>query len=123
MAYASYYRARGYEAKPRTDALTPLSFVPLDRLTHAVAYPAEVNEVLAFYTESEKLVRFLNAADKSKFLVLVEALARGSLFENALHTAYGTLYPTPLQLEASFRPYAIVAPTGVTDTATVKLHP
>ena len=123
VAYASYYRARGYEAKPRTDGLTAASFVPLDRLTRAVTYPSDVNEVLAFYTESEKLVRFLNAADKSRFLVLLDALARGSLFENALHTAYGTLYPTPSQLEAAFRPYAVAAPTSSTDSAAVKLRP
>lgn len=124
VAYASYYRARGYEAKARTDTLTATSFIPLDRLTHAVSYPAEVSEVVAFYTESEKLVRFLNAADKTKFLTLVEALARGSLFENALHSAFGTLYPTPAQLEASFRPYAVTPPPGAADTAaTLKLHP
>ncbi|MBE7158737.1 MAG: hypothetical protein INR62_09940, partial [Rhodospirillales bacterium] len=124
VAYASYYRARGYEAKARTDGLTAASFIPLDRLTHALSYPTEVSEVLAFYTESEKLVRFLNAADKTKFQALVESLARGSLFENALHSAYGTLYPTPAQLEASFRPYAVTPPPGAADTAaTVKLHP
>ena len=41
-----------------------------------------------FYVESEKLVRFLNAADKTKFQVMLDALARGSLFENALHGAH-----------------------------------
>lgn len=126
VAYAAYYRARGYEAKARTDTLTVASFQPLERLTHAVAYPTEVNEVLAFYTESEKLVRFLNAADKTKFLTLLDSLARGSLFENALHTAYGTLYPTPAQLEAGFRPYAVTLPPSAADATTaasVKLHP
>ena len=123
VAYASYYRARGYGAKPRTDGLTAASFVPLDRLTQAVTYPSDVNEVLAFYTESEKLVRFLNAADKTKFLVLLDALAHGSLFENALHKAYGTLYPTPTQLEAAFRPYAIATQSGNAESASVSLHP
>ncbi len=123
VAYASYYRARGYDAKARTDSLDAVSFIPLDRLTQAVTYPADVREVVAFYTESEKLVRFLNAADKSKFLVLLDALARGSLFENALHTAYGTLYPSPSQLEAAFRPYAITPPAGSTETASVKPRP
>ena len=123
VAYASYYRARGYDSKARTDSLTEAAFLPLERLTQAVTYPSDVKEVLAFYTESEKLVRFLNAADKTRFLVLLEALARGSLFENALHTAYGTLYPTPAQLETAFRPYAITAPAGSTEAASVKLHP
>ncbi len=123
VAYASYYRARGYDAKARTDGLDAASFIPLDRLTHAVTYPTDVREVVAFYTESEKLVRFLNAADKSKFLVLLDALARGSLFENALHTAYGTLYPSPSQLEAAFRPYALTSPAGSTETASARPRP
>ena len=67
-------------------------------------------------------MRFLNTADKAKFQALVDALARGSLFENALHSAYGTLYPTPAQLEASFRPYAVTA-SDTTAAAPVKLHP
>ena len=124
VAYASYYRARGYPgAKARTDALTAASFVPLDQLTQAVTYPTDVNQVVAFYTESEKLVRFLNAADKSKFLVLMDALARGSLFENALHTAYGTAYPSPAQLEVAFRPYAVAPMVEGSETAAVKLRP
>ena len=123
LAYASYYRARGYEAKARTDNLTPASFVPVDQLVHAMTYPAQYNDVVAFYTESEKLVRFLNTADKAKFQALVDALARGSLFENALHSAYGTLYPTPAQLEASFRPYAVTASDTTAAATPVKLHP
>lgn len=123
VAYASYYRARGYEAKPRTDALTAASFVPLEKLTRAVTYPSDVSEVLAFYTESEKLVRFLNTTDKTRFLSLTEALARGSLFENALHLSYGMFYSTPTQLEAVFRPYAVTSPTGATESAAIKLHP
>ncbi len=122
VSYASYYRARGYDSKPRTDSLTAASFVPLDQLTQAVTYPTDVNQVLAFYTESEKLVRFLNATDKTKFLVMLDSLAKGSLFENALHNAYGTLYPSPAQLEAAFRPYAITAQAGSTDSAALKLH-
>ncbi len=123
VAYASYYRARGYDARARTDSLDAGSFVPLECLTPAVTYPSDVKEVLAFYTESEKLVRFLNTADKTKFLVLLDALAKGSRFENALHTAYGTLYPTPAQLEAAFRPYAITASAAGAESASVKLHP
>lgn len=107
VAYASYYRARGYDAHPRTNPLTAESFLPLDRLTNALTYPSDVKEVLAYYTESEKLVRFLNGADKTKFQVLLDRLAHGSLFENALHNAYGTLYPTPHLLEQTFKPYAL----------------
>ena len=117
VAYASFYRARGYDSHPRTNMLTADSFLPLDRLTNALTYPTEVKEVLAFYTESEKLVRFLNGADKTKFQVMLDLLAHGSLFENALHGAYGTLYPSPHLLEEAFKPYAIQpAPTTAAGT-------
>ena len=119
VAYSSFYRARGYDSHPRTSLLTAESFLPLDRLTHALTYPAEVREVLAFYVESEKLVRFLNDADKTKFQTMFESLAHGSLFENALHNAYGTQYPTPHLLEESFKPYAIQpAPVAAAAPAT-----
>ncbi len=107
VAYASYNRARGYSAHPTTNPLTAESFIPLERLSNALSYPADTREVIAFYTESEKLVRFLSAADKTKFQAMFTALARGSLFENALHGAFGTLYPTPHLLEEAFKPYAV----------------
>ncbi len=118
VAYASYNRARGYEAHPRTSELTPQSFLPLERLTNLLTYPADVREVQAFYVESEKLVRFLNAADKTRFQAMLTALAGGSLFENALHGAYGSLYPTPHLLEEAFRPYAVQLPASTTTAAT-----
>ena len=107
VMFASYSRARGYDAHPRSNPLTAASFLPLDRLVNALTYPAEVAEVHAFYIESEKLVRFLNSADKNKFQLMLDALAKGSLFENALHGAYGMQYPSLHQLEEAFRPYAI----------------
>ena len=123
VTYASFNRARGYDAHPRTDSLAAEAFVPLDRLTHALTYPTEVKDVLAFYVESEKLVRFLNSADKTKFLVLLDALSRGSLFENALHTAYGAQFPTPSQLEVAFRPYAVQPTTSGANTVSIKPLP
>ena len=107
VAYAAYYRARGYDAHPTTRPLTAATFLPLDRLTNLLTYPTDVTEVHSFYIESEKLVRFLNAADKTKFQALLTSLSQGSLFENALHGAYGLLYPTPHQLEEAFKPYAL----------------
>ena len=107
----------GYQAHPRTDALSASAFLPLDRLTNALTYPTDVNEVRAFYTESEKLVRFLSAADKPKFLQLLDRLAKGSLFENALHTSYGPQFASVHQLEEAFRPYA-TQPAAVANAGT-----
>ena len=122
VAYSSYYRARGYDSHPTTHPLTAASFLPLDRLTNLLTYPADVTEVHAFYIESEKLVRFLNAADKTKFQALLTRLSQGSLFENALYNAYGSLYSTSSQLEAAFKPYALQdTPTGTPASAAVTL--
>ena len=112
VAGSAFYRARGYDSRPRTDALEPGAFLPLDRLTRAVAYPTDTREVLAFYTESEKLVRFLSAADKAKFQALFTALAQGGSFESALHGTFGPVYPTSHALEDVFKPYASSAPAG-----------
>ena len=118
VLYASFSRARGMDAHPRTSALTAESFVPLARLTNALTYPAETKDVLAFYIESEKLVRFLNAADKTKFQAMLDALSKGSLFENALHNAYGFQFASSQQLEQVFKPYAVQSPSAVGVAAT-----
>ena len=110
VAYASFNRARGYQAHPRTDTLAANAYLPLDQLTNFLTYPVDVNEVRAFYTESEKLVRFLNAADKAKFLQLLDRLSKGSMFDSALHATYGSQFMTIHQLEDAFRPYALQAP-------------
>ena len=123
VMYASFSRARGYEAHPRTSNLSAESFLPLDRLTNALTYPADVKEVLAFYIESEKLVRFLNAADKTRFQTMLDSLARGSLFENALHGAYGMQYPSAHQLEEAFKPYAVQPPTSAGAAASTAMNP
>ena len=113
VAYNSFYRARGYAAHPRTDRLSAEEFIPVTQLADMLSYPVEVQKVLAFYVESEKMVRFLNAADKSKFQQLLDLLAKGSLFENALHNAYGTRFPSPHLLEEEFKVAAIAAPAAV----------
>ena len=90
VLYASFNRARGSDAHPRSSTLTADSYQPLDQLTNALTYPADERDVRAFYVESEKLVRFLNAADKVKFQLVLDALSKGSRFENALRAAYGS---------------------------------
>jgi hypothetical protein len=115
VAYASYFRARGYDSHPRTDALTPAAYLPLAQLTNLLTYPADVRQVVAFYTESEKLVRFLNSVDKAKFQEVLQALATGRMLESALYSAYGSRFASLQMLEAEFQPYATqpVAAAGV----------
>jgi hypothetical protein len=107
VAYASYYRARGYDSHPRTETLAPAAYLPLAQLTNLLTYPSDVRQVVAFYTESEKLVRFLNSVDKTKFQELLQALASGRMMDSALYGAYGSRFASLAALEAEFQPYAV----------------
>jgi hypothetical protein len=109
VAYASYFRARGYDSHPRTETLTPAAYLPLAQLTNMLTYPSDIRQVVAFYTESEKLVRFLNSVDKGKFQELLQALASGRMMDSALYSAYGSRFASLGRLEAEFQPSAVQA--------------
>lgn len=105
-AHASYRRARGYIAKPSSHAAAAENFFPLATLATMKTYPHE-EQVDSFYNESERLVRFLVAADRSRFPEFLESLAEGATFERGLLLSYGARYPTIAALEDNFRPYAL----------------
>lgn len=104
--YASYWRARNYRAHPVSMAVPPADYIPLAKLTAMVSYPAGDREVIAFYSEAERLVRFLSAADKHRFSEFLQAMAQGARFESALDKAFGTRFFNVEALEKAFQPYA-----------------
>ena len=104
--YSSYMRARGYTAHPRSVSVAPENFIPLATLTTLYTYPAADNAVLTFYSESERLVRFLSSADKHGFAGFLESMGRGARFESALDKAFGKRFLNPEALETEFKPYA-----------------
>jgi hypothetical protein len=63
-------------------------------------------QVEVFYNQSERLVRFLSAADKRGFQTFFDALSKGNRFETALAKGYPTRFPTTAALEKEFREYA-----------------
>jgi hypothetical protein len=103
-ATASYDRARGYIAKPHSDAIAPEALIPLPALTSMTCPPND--RVATFYDESERLVRFLASTDKPAFLVLLDALGRHQPFGAALTRAYSARFPTDSILQEKFREYA-----------------
>lgn len=105
-AYASFFRARGYRARPRSPAVSPDHFIPLPELTRMVNYPRDVHKIRAFYNQSERLVRFLSRDSKQRFAQLLENLSRGNQFETALNRAYGARFGTMTSLEREFKEYA-----------------
>ena len=103
-AHASYQRARGYIAKPHSDAIAPEDLIPLTVLTTMTHPPSE--RVHIFYDESERLVRFLAATDKPSFLSLLDSLARHQPLETILPRLYAGRFTNISVLEETFREYA-----------------
>ena len=107
--YAAFHRARGYTARPTARAVPEGMYVPVGPLTALLTYPADVAQVGVFYSESERLVRFLSAADKRGFETFFEALAKGARFETALAKGFGPRFMNLETLDREFRSYAIHA--------------
>jgi hypothetical protein len=103
---AAFYRARGYNAKPRASFVNPPDYIPLATFVGLAAYPTSQDAVLAFYAESEKLTRFLCNADKDGFLKFLDTMAKGALFESALRAHFGRTFHDTAELEKAFKPYA-----------------
>jgi hypothetical protein len=103
-ARAAYERARGYIAKPHSEAIAPQELIPLAALV-AMTHPPS-DRVASFYDESERLVRFLAATDKPSFLALLDTLARHQPLETVLPRLYGGKFGNITMLEEKFREYA-----------------
>jgi hypothetical protein len=106
---SAFMRARGFDSKPRVMTIPPEQFIPLAQLTTAATYPTGDDAVAAFYAESEKLVRFLSAADKAAFGRFIEAVANGARLDAALAQHFGGRFGSLDALEREFRPYATTA--------------
>ncbi len=104
--YAAFLRARNYTAKPTAHRLPDGMFSPLAELTSAVTYPQDGEKVAAFYAESEKLVRFLSAADKPAFQAFLEDMSHGAKFDTAISRCYRLKWLNIEALEKEFRAYA-----------------
>ncbi len=105
LARASFQRARNYSARPHSDSIPAAAFIPLARLTALTDYPAS-EEIDIFYQESERLVRFLSAADRAAFRLLLDSVARGEAFDTALSRHYSGRFFDVAALEKEFLPYA-----------------
>jgi hypothetical protein len=104
VAQASYYRARNYNARARSQTIASGKLFPLGTLA-TMSYPA-ADRVETFYDQSEKLVRFLVATDKASFLNFLDAMGRHQPFESALFQAFGAKFFNVAALEEKFREYA-----------------
>ena len=104
---SAFYRARGYNSKPRGSVVQAPDFIPLAEFVALAAYPQKQETVMAFYAESEKLTRFLSKTDKDAFLKFMETMSKGAQFEGALRAHFGRHFYNVGELEKAFKPYAI----------------
>ncbi len=105
MSRASYERARNYNARPRSQSIPAEQLIPLSRLTTLADYPAS-DQINVFYHESERLVRFLAAANPTAFRALLDSVAHGESFDTALSRHYSGRFFNVDALEKEFVPYA-----------------
>ncbi len=99
-AYAAFYRARGFRAKPLVRA--PATPFPLAELLKMTAYPPALR-VSDFYRQSRQLVGFLRAeGGAAPFARFLRAMAGGAEVEEALQTAFGGRWASVEALEAEF---------------------
>lgn len=103
---AAFYRARGYAAKPRAQAVPEALYLPVAKLIDTAMYPSDEAKVSAFYDESEKLVRFLAGVDKKAFVGFLDAMGKGAKFESALSGNFGSRFTSLDALDREFKPYA-----------------
>lgn len=103
-AHASYQRARGFNARPHSQSVQIQNLIPIAALV-AMTHPPSEN-VVTFYDESERFVRFLASTDKTRFLALLDALARHQPFDSAFLRIYAGEFASASVLEEKFRAYA-----------------
>ena len=105
--YASFMRARNYDARPLSPSVVPADYMPINALACALSYPTEVHQVTAFYAESQRLVRFLMGVNAHQFLEFMEELSTGARFETALGRTFGERFMSLDALEREFKSNAI----------------
>ncbi len=108
LMYVAFYRARGYDARPRSAALAPHEFMPLSRLFSTRQYPQNPAMVRTFYLQSEKLVWFLHSVDETDkaFIELMDQAGKGVPFQSALNRIYRGHFSSLTDLETQFKAYA-----------------
>ena len=103
---ASFYRARGFNARPRANTVKEAQYFPVAELTGTMTYPTEDERLAAFYEESQKLVRFLSATNRNGFLAFLDAMGKGALFETAARNHFGNRFLNLDAVEREFKSYA-----------------
>ena len=104
--YSSFMRARNYDSRPISLSVAPVDYIPVGTLTNMVTYPADINQVGTFYTESQRLVRFLIGVDAHQVQDFLDTMSKGGRFDTSLQHAYGSRFLSVDALDQEFKTYA-----------------
>jgi len=106
--YRNYLKLRGLTLTNVRDHVNPDQYITLDNLTSAVDYPRSTDDVVAFYTESQRLINFLYHQDggAGPLVRFLKLQAQGSRFDSAWQEIYSSKYTDLPTFEAKFRAYA-----------------
>ncbi|HUI07569.1 MAG TPA: hypothetical protein VL486_11260 [Verrucomicrobiae bacterium] len=105
--YRTYLKTRGYILTNVRDHLDRSQYIPLDDLTSAVDYPRETDQVVAFYTESQRLVSFLyyQHGGIGPLIRFLKLQSQGSRFDSAWREIYSSKYTDQQAFEDKFIAY------------------
>jgi hypothetical protein len=102
--YRTSLKLRGYGMKNVSDHLDRDRYIPLKDLTTAVDYPKTQDEVVAFYTESERLVHFFyyQHGGIGPLVKFIKLQSDGAQFETAWREVYSSKYSDQQAFEKKF---------------------
>ena len=105
--YRTYLKTRGYTLTNVRDHLDRDQYLPLHDLTGAVDYPKTKDEVVAFYTESQRLISFLHYQHGgiTPLIRFLKLQSQGSRFDSAWREVYISKYSDQQAFENKFIAY------------------
>jgi len=105
--YRAYLKMRQYDVKNIPDNLNRNRHIPLKDLTSAIDYPKSKDDVVAFYTESQRLVSFLyyQHGGMTPLMKLAKLQSEGARFDSAWRDVYGSSYSDMQEFEGKFIAY------------------
>ena len=105
--YRTYLKLRGYGLNNVRDHVNRDQYIPLHDLSGAVDYPRTTDDVVTFYTESERLISFLYYQNGGigPLVRFLKLQSQGSQFDSAWREIYSSKYSDQQAFENKFIAY------------------
>jgi len=105
--YRTFLKERNYTLTNVRDHVDRDQYISLNDLVSAVDYPKNKDQVIAFYTEAQRLISFLyyQHGGMTPILKLLKMQSEGARFDSAWRDVYGSTYPDQQAFEDKFIAY------------------